>query len=61
MFGEWVIKELSLCAGVGDSTLWLLGYVPIGLANIGTEIDIMICNKPGPATVVYKRFYIRGA
>ena len=38
-----------------------LGYVPIGLANIGTEIDIMIRNKPVPATVVYKRFYIRGA
>ena len=56
-----MVKELSFCAGVGDSTLWLLGCVPIGLANIGTEIDIMIRTKPGPATVVYKRSYIRGA
>lgn len=38
-----------------------LGYVPVGLANIGTEIDIMIRNKPVPAAVVDKRFYIRGA
>ena len=38
-----------------------LGYVPVELANIGTEIDIMIRNKPVPATVVCKRFYKRGA
>ena len=38
-----------------------LGYVPVELANIGTEIDIMIRNEPVPATVVYKRFYKRGA
>jgi len=38
-----------------------LGYVLVELANIGSEIDIMIRNKPVQATVVYKRFYKRGA
>ena len=38
-----------------------LGYVPIELAVIGTDIEIMIRNKPVAAQVVNKRFYRRGA
>lgn len=38
-----------------------LGYVPIELATIGTDIEIMIRNKPAAAQVVNKRFYQRGA
>ncbi len=38
-----------------------LGYVPIELATIGTDIEIMIRNKPMAAQVVNKRFYKRGA
>jgi len=38
-----------------------LGYVPIELATIGTDIEIMIRNKPVAAHVVNKRFYKRGA
>jgi aminomethyltransferase len=38
-----------------------LGYVPIELATIGTDIEIMIRNKPVAAQVVNKRFYKRGA
>jgi len=37
-----------------------LGYVPIKLAIIGTDIDIIIRNKPVPASIVDKRFYRRG-
>ena len=37
------------------------GYVPIELAAIGTEIEIIIRNKPVPAQVVNKQFYKRGA
>ena len=37
------------------------GYVPIELATIGTEIEIIIRNKPAPAQVVNKKFYRRGA
>ena len=37
-----------------------LGYVPIELATIGTDIDIIIRNKPVPAYIVDKRFYRRG-
>jgi len=37
-----------------------LGYVPIELATIGTDIDIIIRNKPVPASIVDKRFYRRG-
>jgi aminomethyltransferase len=38
-----------------------LGYVPIELATIGTDIEIMIRNKPVVAQVVDRRFYKRGA
>jgi aminomethyltransferase len=36
------------------------GYVPTGLATIGTDIEIMIRNKPVPARVVSRQFYRRG-
>ena len=36
-----------------------LGYVPIELATIGTDIEIMIRNKPVPARVVNRKFYNR--
>jgi len=38
-----------------------LGYVPIELANIGTELEIMVHNKLVTAHVVNRRFYKRGA
>ena len=38
-----------------------LGYVPIELATIGAEIEIVIRNKPVPARVVNRKFYKRGA
>ena len=38
-----------------------LGYVPIKLATIGTDIEIIIRNKPVPAQIVNKKFYKRGA
>jgi len=38
-----------------------LGYVPIELAAVGTDIEIIIRNKPVPAHIVNKRFYKRGA
>jgi aminomethyltransferase len=37
------------------------GYVPIELATIGTEIEIMIRDKPVTARVVNRQFYKRGA
>lgn len=37
------------------------GYVPIELAAIGTDIEIMIRSKPVPAQVVNRQFYRRGA
>jgi len=37
------------------------GYVPIELATIGTDIEIMIRNKPVTARVVNRQFYKRGA
>jgi aminomethyltransferase len=37
------------------------GYVPIELATIGTDIEIMIRNRPVPAQVVNRQFYKRGA
>jgi aminomethyltransferase len=37
------------------------GYVPIELAAIGTEIDVMIRNKLVAAEVTRRRFYRRGA
>ena len=37
-----------------------LGYLPIELATIGTEIEIIIRNKPVTAHIVNKRFYKRG-
>lgn len=37
------------------------GYVPIELATIGTDIEIMIRNKPVAAQVVNRQFYKRGA
>lgn len=36
-------------------------YVPIELATIGTDIEIMIRNKPVPAQVVNRQFYKKGA
>lgn len=38
-----------------------LGYVPVELAVIGTDIEIMIRNKLVAAQIVNKRFYKRGA
>jgi len=38
-----------------------LGYVPVELAAIGTDIEIIIRNKPVAAHVVDKRFYKKGA
>ena len=38
-----------------------LGYVPVELSTIGTDIEIMIRSKPVPAHVVNNRFYKRGA
>jgi len=38
-----------------------LGYVPVELATIGTDIEIMIRHKPVTAQIVNKRFYRRGA
>ena len=38
-----------------------LGYVPIELATIGTDIEIMIRNQPVAAHIVNKPFYKRGA
>jgi len=38
-----------------------LGYVPTELATIGTDIEIIVRNKPVPAHIVNKRFYKRGA
>ncbi len=37
------------------------GYVPVELATIGTDIEIMIRSKPEAAKVVNRRFYKRGA
>jgi aminomethyltransferase len=37
------------------------GYVPIELATIGTDTEIMIRNKPVAARVVNRQFYKRGA
>jgi len=37
-----------------------LGYVPIEMAAIGTDIEIIIRNKPVTAHIVNKRFYKRG-
>jgi aminomethyltransferase len=37
------------------------GYIPIDLATIGTEIAVMIRNKPVAAQVVDRQFYKRGA
>ena len=37
-----------------------LGYVPVELATIGADIDIIIRNKPVPAYIIDKRFYRRG-
>ena len=45
----------SLDANIG------FGYVPIELAAIGTDIEIMIRSKPVPAQVVNRQFYKRGA
>jgi len=37
-----------------------LGYVPIEMATIGTDIEILIRSKPVTAHIVNKRFYKRG-
>ncbi len=37
-----------------------LGYVPIELSAINTGIEILIRNRPVPARIVNKRFYMRG-
>jgi len=36
------------------------GYVPIELATIGTDIEIIIRNKPVAARIVKRKFYKRG-
>jgi aminomethyltransferase len=36
------------------------GYVTADLGTIDTEFDIMIRNKPVPAKIVNKKFYVRG-
>ncbi len=36
------------------------GYVPIALANIATDIEIIIHSKPVPAQIVNRKFYKRG-
>lgn len=38
-----------------------LGYIPIELATVGIDIEIIIRNKPVTAHIVNKRFYKRGA
>jgi len=38
-----------------------LGYVSIELATIGTDIEIIIRNKPATAQIVSKQFYKRRA
>jgi len=43
----------TLGVGIG------LGYVPIKLSSTGTDINIIIRNKPTPAQIVNKRFYKR--
>jgi len=45
----------TLCVSIG------LGYVPIELATIGTDIEVIIRNQPVTAHIVNKRFYKRGA
>jgi aminomethyltransferase len=37
------------------------GYVPVDLAAIGTDIEIMVRSKPVAAQVVSRQFYKRGA
>ena len=37
-----------------------LGYLPVELSAIGTDIEIMIRAKPAPAHIVNKRFYKKG-
>jgi len=37
------------------------GYVPVEMATIGTDIEIMIRNKPVPARVVNRKFYTGGS
>jgi len=37
-----------------------LGYVPIEMATIGTDIEILIRSKPVTAHIVNRRFYKRG-
>jgi aminomethyltransferase len=37
-----------------------LGYVPVELSTIGTEIEILIRDKPVSAEIVNKRFYKKG-
>lgn len=57
-------KEVGEVTSAGPSpTLGInigFAYVPIELADLGTEIEIMIRNKPVKATVVRKKFYKRG-
>jgi len=36
-----------------------LGYVPVEMAAIGTDIEIIIRNKPVAAQIVNKQFYKR--
>lgn len=37
-----------------------LGYVPIGVSAIGSEIDILIRDKLVPAQIVNRKFYTKG-
>jgi len=45
----------TLSANIG------FGYVPIELAKLGTQVDIIIRNKPVAAEVARRQFYRRGA
>jgi len=58
-------KEVGKVTSAGPSpTLGInigFAYVPIELATLGTEIEIVIRHKPVTAHIVNKKFYKRGA
>jgi len=60
--GEFVSKSALLAIkrqGIKRKLIGF-GYIPIELATIGNDIEIIIRNKPAKATVVKKKFYKRG-
>jgi len=58
-------QEVGIVTSGGHSiTLGInigFGYVPIELSAIGTDIEILIRNRPVAAQIVNKKFYKRGA